>query len=137
MAIKQGFLTRKTIAGICWGLVLAIPAAVLGQTNYYATNGTEYAIVGSLPGDQVMPDVAVNTNGGYVVWQDNITDGNGWGVSAMQLNSTLSGSGSSFRVNVQGAGDQEKDRGSHREDGVAVDNGVVGGGHRLLIGVRG
>ena len=28
----------------------------------------------------------------------------------MQLNGTLSGSGSSFRVNVQGAGDQENPR---------------------------
>jgi hypothetical protein len=97
---------------IVWFMVLlaGIPAVVFGQTNYYATNGTEYAIVGSLPGDQVHPDVAVNTNGGFVVWQDNITDGNGWGVSAMQLNPTLSGSGSSFRVNVQGANDQENPR---------------------------
>ena len=97
---------------IVWFMVLlaGIPAVVFGQTNYYATNGTEYAIVGSLLGDQVHPDVAVNTNGGFVVWQDNITDGNGWGVSAMQLNPTLSGSGSSFRVNVQGANDQENPR---------------------------
>src|SRR5208282_4580248 len=97
---------------IVWFMVLlaGIPAVVFGQTNYYATNGTEYAIVGSLPGDQVHPDAAVNTNGGFVVWQDNITDGNGWGVSAMQLNPTLSGSGSSFRVNVQGTNDQENPR---------------------------
>jgi hypothetical protein len=97
---------------IVWFMVLlaGIPAVVFGQTNYYATNGTEYAIVGSLPGDQVHPDAAVTTNGGFVVWQDNITDGSGWGVSAMQLNPTLSGSGSSFRVNVQGTNDQENPR---------------------------
>jgi hypothetical protein len=96
---------------VCLGALFAgIPAVGFAQTNYYATNGTEYAIVGSLPGDQVLPDAAVTPSGGYVVWQDNITDGNGWGVSAMQLNSTLSGSGSSFRVNVQGAGDQENPR---------------------------
>ncbi len=97
---------------IVWFMILfaGMPTVVFGQTNYYATNGTEYAIVGSLPGDQVLPAVAVNTNGGYVVWQDNITDGSGWGVSAMQLNSTLSGSGSSFRVNVQGTNDQENPR---------------------------
>ena len=51
--------TRQTAVCFCWGLVLALPAAVFGQTNYYATNGTEYAIIGSLPGDQVWPDVAV------------------------------------------------------------------------------
>jgi len=55
-----------------------IPAAVFAQTNYYTTNGTEYAIIGSLPGDQVFPDVALNSSGGFVVWQDNITDGSGW-----------------------------------------------------------
>ena len=99
--------TRKTAVCLCRGLVLALPAAVLGQTNYYATNGTEYAIIGSLPGDQVWPDVALNATGGFVVWQDNATDGSGWGVSARRLDSTLSGTLSSFRVNVQGTNDQE------------------------------
>jgi hypothetical protein len=90
----------------CWGLFLAIPATVFGQTNYYAAYGTEYPVIGSLPGDQVFPDVALNTNGGYVVWQDNITDPVGEGISAMQLNSTLSGSGSTFQVNVVSTNNQ-------------------------------
>jgi hypothetical protein len=107
MVVKLGVFARKTVAGICWGWVLALPAVVFGQTGNYTTNGTEYSIVGSLPGDQVEPDVALTTNGGgFVVWQDNITDGDGWGVSAINL----SGSGSSFRVNVQGAGNQENPR---------------------------
>ena len=96
-------LARRAVAisiCFCWGLFLAIPAAVFGQTNYYAAYGTEYPIIGSLPGDQVFPDVAVNTNGGYVVWQDNITDPVGEGISAMQVNSTLSGSGDIFAVNT-------------------------------------
>jgi len=105
-----------------WFVVLfaGIPAVGFGQTNYFATNGSEYAIVGSLPGDQVLPDAAVNTNGGFLVWQDNVTDGSGLGVSAMQLNSTLSGSGSSFRVNVQGAGDQQNPRVALLSGGGAV-----------------
>jgi hypothetical protein len=101
------FLRKIALCGV---LIVGIPAAVFGQTNYFAANGSEYAIIGSLLGDQVLPDAAVTTNGGFIVWQDNITDGDGWGVSAMQLNGTLSGSGSSFRVNVQGAGDQENSR---------------------------
>ena len=109
-AIQSGFFSRQAVLCLCWGWMLVLPAIVWGQTNYYATNGTEYAIVGSLPGDQVYPDLAVTTHGGFTVWQDNITDGNGWGVSAMQLNGTLSGSGSSFRVNVQSAGDQQNPR---------------------------
>ena len=103
------FVRRAAIC-FCWGLFLGIPAAVFAQTNYYTTNGTEYAIIGSLPGDQVFPDAAVTPSGGFVVWQDNITDGNGWGVSAQRLDSTLSGTLSTFRVNAQGTNDQENPR---------------------------
>lgn len=91
---------RRAAVCFCWALFLAIPVAVFGQTNNYAAYGTEYAIIGSLPGDQVYPDVALNTNGGYVVWQDNITDPVGEGISAMQVNTTLSGSGDIFSVNA-------------------------------------
>jgi hypothetical protein len=104
----------------CWGLGLGVPAAVFGQTNYYATNGTEYAIIGLLPGDQVWPDVAVTPAGGFVVWQDNITDGGGWGVSARRLDSTLSGTLSTFRVNVQGTNDQSHPRVAMLKNGGAV-----------------
>ncbi len=101
---------RRAAICFCWGLALEIPAVVFAQTNYYTTNGTEYAIIGSLPGDQVFPDAAVTANGGFVVWQDNITDVGGWGVSAMRLDSTLSGTLGTFRVNVQGTNDQENPR---------------------------
>jgi hypothetical protein len=111
---------RRAAICFCWGLALGIPAAVFAQTNYYTTNGTEYAIIGSLPGDQVFPDAAVTPNGGFVVWQDNITDGGGWGVSAMRLDSTLSGTLSTFRVNVQGANDQDNPRVALLKNGGAV-----------------
>jgi hypothetical protein len=101
---------RRAAICFCWGLFLGIPTVVFGQASYYATNGTEYAIVGSLPGDQVFPDAAVTPSGGFVVWQDNATDGSGWGVSARQLDSTLSGTLSTFRVNAQGTNDQENPR---------------------------
>ena len=112
--------TRKTAVCFCWGLFLALPAAVFGQTNYYAANGTEYAIIGSLPGDQVWPDVAVTASGGFVVWQDNATDGSGWGVSARRLDGTLSGTLSTFRVNAQGTNDQENPRVAMLKNGGAV-----------------
>ncbi len=111
---------RKAAICFCWGLFLAVPAAVFAQTNYYTTNGTEYAVVGQLPGDQVWPDVAVNTNGGFVVWQDNATDGSGWGVSAQRLDGTLSGTLSTFRVNVTGTNDQENARVALLKNGGAV-----------------
>ena len=111
---------RRSAICFCWGLFLGIPAAVFGETNYYRTNGTEYAVVGSLPGDQVFPDVAVTPGGGFVVWQDNITDGDGWGVSAQRLDSTLSGTLSTFRVNVQGTNDQANPRVALLKNGGAV-----------------
>src|ERR1700677_369492 len=90
------------------GLAVALPALVSGQsTNYYAPQGGEYAPAGSLPGDQVNPSVAVNASGGYVVWDDNITDGSGLGISAVQLDATFSPIYGNFRVNVQGTNDQE------------------------------
>src|SRR5271170_6671471 len=52
------FVRRAAIC-FCWGMFLMIPAAVFGQTNFYSANGTEYAVIGSLPGDQVFPDAAV------------------------------------------------------------------------------
>jgi len=101
---------RRAAICLCWGMLLTLPAIVRGQTNYYAANGTEYAVVGALPGDQVFPDAAVTTAGGFLVWHDNATDGDGWGVSARRLDSTLSGTLSTFRVNVQGTNDQENAR---------------------------
>ena len=111
---------RRIAICLCWGLGLTIPVAVFGQTNYYQTNETEYAVVGSLPGDQVFPDAAVTPSGGFVVWQDNITDGSGWGVSARRLDSTLSGTLSTFRVNVQGTNDQQNPRVALLQNGGAA-----------------
>lgn len=100
----------KLAAAFVLGMALIAASNAFAQINYYTTNGTEYAIVGSLPGDQVFPDVAVSQKGGFVVWQDNITDGSGWGISAQQVNSTLSGTSDTFRVNVTGTNDQENAR---------------------------
>src|SRR6185369_5725218 len=74
--------TRKALICLCWSVFFALPAAIFAQTNYYGANGGEYAIAGQLPGDQMHPDVALGSKGGFVVWQDNATDGNGLGISA-------------------------------------------------------
>jgi hypothetical protein len=111
---------RKVAVCFCWGFFLMIPAAVFAQTNYYSKNGTEYAVVGSLPGDQVLPDAAITATGGFIVWQDNATDGSGWGISARRLDSTLSGTLGTFRVNQQGTNDQENARVALLKNGGAV-----------------
>jgi hypothetical protein len=105
---------------VCGCLAVAAPAVVLGQTNNYVTNGIEYAIAGSLPGDQSHPSLGIKNTGGYIVWEDNITDGDGLGISARRLDSTLSGSLSSFPVNASGAGDQERPQVALLNNGGAV-----------------
>ena len=102
------------------GALFGLPAAAMAQTNYYGANGVEYSIIGSLPTDQVFPDAAVAPTGGFLVWQDNITDGSGWGVSARRLDSTLSGTLSTFRVNQQGTNSQENPRVALLKNGGAV-----------------
>ena len=101
---------RFAVVWFCFGFFLAAPAVAVAQTNAYVPFGSQFPIIGSLPGDQVYPDVAINKNGGYVVWQDNITDPAGIGISAMQINSTLSGSGDIFAVNTTTTNNQEHAR---------------------------
>ena len=98
---------RSVAVSLVWALVPVVVSSVSAQTNYYAANGSEYAVVGSLLGDQVFPDAAISPTGGFVVWQDNATDGDGWGVSARRLDATLSGTLGTFRVNALGTGSQE------------------------------
>ena len=104
---------------VCGFLAVAAPAVVLGQANYL-TNGVEYAIAGSLPGDQAHPQIGLSASGGYLVWQDNITDGDGLGISALRLDSGFSGALSPFRVNSVGAGQQENPQVSLLNGGGAV-----------------
>lgn len=112
---------RASICVLCLAGVLALAATASAQTNHYTTNAAEYAVIGSLVGDQVFPDVAVATNGGFVVWQDNATDGDGWGVSARRVDGTLSaGLDGAFRVNQLGAGDQENARVALLKNGAGV-----------------
>jgi len=104
---------RAQSVAVClvWAVVLGVTSTVSGQpTNYFSANGTEYPIVGSLIGDQVFPDAAISPTNGIVVWQDNATDGSGWGISARRLDATLSGTLGTFRVNATGANDQSNPR---------------------------
>ena len=106
---------------LCWALAFMLVSTASAQTNYYAANGTEYAVIGSLPGDQVFPDAAISPTGGFVVWQDNITDGDGWGISAMRLTPNLSADPTWYhRVNIQGANDQENPRVAMLKNGGAA-----------------
>jgi len=103
----------------CGALALAVSGFAQGQSGFVAEAG-EYGAAGALPGDQVWPHVSIKSSGGYVVWQDNVTDGSGWGVSARRLDGSLSGTLSAFRVNVTGTEDQDRPQVSMLNDGGAV-----------------
>ena len=106
----------KTALGLCLGWLAATPV----HAQSYTPQGAEFAIAGALPGDQIYPAASLNPSGGYLVWEDNITDGSGQGVSALRLDGNLSGALSSFRVNQQAAEHQERPQVSLLNDGGAV-----------------
>lgn len=90
-----------------------------GQSPY-GPAGSEYAPVGALAGDQVLPAVALGVNGGYLVWQDNLTDGQDTAIVAQRLGPGAVGLYGSFRVNQQGAREQSRPRVALLKDGGAV-----------------
>ncbi|HZQ46424.1 MAG TPA: hypothetical protein VFC07_05385, partial [Verrucomicrobiae bacterium] len=89
------------------GLVAAVPVPSFAQSGYL-TNGVEYAPAGNLPGDQIHPALALTPGGGWIVWDDNITDTDGQGISAQLLDSTFSPTLGIIHLNQTSAGDQEK-----------------------------
>jgi hypothetical protein len=105
----------------CCLLLAGMTVLAHGQTNYIP-QGTEYPIAATnaVPGDQVYPSAAISTTSGYIVWQDNITDGSGWGISARRLDGTLSPILSTFRVNSNGTNDQENPKVALSKSGGAV-----------------
>jgi hypothetical protein len=101
------------------GLAVIIPLLGKGQSSFLPQE-QEYAIAGSLPGDQTHPRLGLSGTGGYLVWQDSLADGNGLGISARRLNSTLSGEWGAFRVNERGDYEQENPQVAMLTNGGAV-----------------
>jgi hypothetical protein len=90
-----------------WSVMLA--TCGMGFAQAPLTNlGPEYPIAGSLIGPQMQSAADVNSNGGFLVWEDLAADNDGSGIMAQALNNRLSGSGAPFRVNQWRRGDQEK-----------------------------
>src|SRR2546425_10840597 len=104
-------------------------AAVGLAGSLFSPQGGEYPIAGLLRGDQVLPSLSLGASGGYLVWQDNATDGDGLGISARRLDANLLGALGVFRVNEQGAGDQQNPKVQLLKNGGAVfvgQGGVLG-----------
>jgi hypothetical protein len=103
----MSFLQRVRIMGVLLGLAGSVPTAIFAQSGY-VPNGIEYPPAGFLPGDQTRPALAITLTNGFVVWQDNITDGDGLGISAQALDGTLSPTFGVLHINQITAGDQER-----------------------------
>ena len=96
-----------SIKRVSFGFIL-VASCSFGLAQGFESQGNEFQIVPSLQGDQVNVSAAVNASGGLVVWEDSFTDGDGLGISGRRLDSSLSGVFSTFRVNVDGVGNQRK-----------------------------
>lgn len=107
--MSLSLLIRKAVRA-CGGLACLVPALALAQNTAYFTNGSEYAIVGAMPGAQTFSHASLNAQGGFLVWEDNGGDGKGLGVLGMGLDSQLRAAQAPFRVNQVAQGDQERPR---------------------------
>jgi hypothetical protein len=67
-----------------------------------------------------MPSVALGPEGGFLVWQDNMTDGQDTAIVAQRLGAGAVGIYGAFRVNQQGAREQSRPRVALLKDGGAV-----------------
>jgi len=67
----------------------------------------EFSILGSAPGDQVLPGISLSPIGGCIVWQDSIIDKLGGGLGASLLDTSFN-AGHTFRVNKVTTGNQIK-----------------------------
>lgn len=121
------------VSGVAWvALVLLLGLSVQAQVTKF---GTEFNISGVIPGDQVASDIVLGSSSGLLVWQDNATDGDGWGISAVRLDGLGRSQFGAFRVNHEGAGDQENPAVAQGPDGrfyIVYQSGSVGNQNILL-----
>ncbi|MDI9401243.1 MAG: thrombospondin type 3 repeat-containing protein [Limisphaerales bacterium] len=90
------------------GIVFCATAQVT-ESGALGRDGTEFLATstGRLPGEQTHPSLALGGQGGFLVWEDNVSDLDGLGVSAQRLDASLQPVGGEFRVNEIGKADQE------------------------------
>ncbi len=87
-----------------------ILAAFLGlNTLSLPVFGADESLLGEIPGDQDFPSLSINTNGGFVTWEDNRVQAGkeGKGIAAVALTPGGELDGVPFRVSQQTEGKQE------------------------------
>jgi hypothetical protein len=118
-------------SALSWSLAMALPAVAFGQTGY-TTNGGEYLIAGSLPGDQTHPQLSLSASGGYLVWEDNSINNAGFTVEGVALDSSFSRVLAPFRISQAAPGNQERPQVALLNNGGAAfvwQGGASGGQH--------
>ncbi len=88
------------------GVMMAVGFGVSAQAGV-SRDGVEYRLAPALQGDQGKPDLALNATGGYLVWEDNVGDGDGLSVNLRRINSSMSGEFGVTGLATRTAGDQE------------------------------
>ena len=119
-------------------LALALGLAGVGLSTAKAdrrfeAKGNEFDLTGRLVGDQVGTRVAMGSEGGYLVWQDNATDEFGLGISALRMDVAGNPVGAPVRINSLLVGDQENPRVGVLKSGGAIFawEGGASGFHRV------
>ncbi len=117
--IPNTLVSRLVGAAAVLGMV---SGGVVGRTaeEKFSPQGGEFSIAGAIRGDQTKARISTKKEGGYIVWQDNATDGDGLGISATRLDSNFNPVLGNFRVNQAGSGDQELPQVAQLKDGGSV-----------------
>ncbi len=106
------------LIGLLCALLCAFPAFIFAQTN--GLLGGDVSFSGGLNTDQTLPAAAFGATGGFVLWQDPISDPFGLGVSLRRLNAALAPEGSPIRVNQTIPLDQSRPKVAMFADGGAL-----------------
>jgi hypothetical protein len=86
------------------GVFLAGSTALFAQ-NPVVPQGREFALIGNIPGDQVLPSLSLLPSVGVIAWQDNVVDKKGSGIGGSLLGASF-GAGPIFGANKTATGDQ-------------------------------
>ena len=86
--------------------ILLLACAYTAQAAAYLSGG-EYPIMGAIPGHQKNPSIAINQNGGLVVWQNATEDSGGERIVGQKISADLIGVGSIIVISQNIAGQNE------------------------------
>jgi hypothetical protein len=100
--------------------IVAALGVAIGTFAGVTRSGREYYLAVPMPGDQARPDLALGPSGGYLVWEDNVGDGDGLAVNVRRVTSSLNGELNVMPLATKTAGNQEQPKVSMLSNGGAA-----------------